>query len=264
MKPHAKVYMKNLTKKIQKRPGIFIGTSGFIYNHWGGGVFYPDGLPQKKWLEYYAEHFDTVELNVTFYRLPSEKAFKSWYKRTPKSFAFGLKGSRFITHIKRLKDCQEPLNLYFNRAKLLREKLSVILWQLPPRYKKDMERLKVFIKYLKPYARYRHVFEFRDESWLSNDVYELFRKVDMAICEADWPGMPQNIPVTASFVYLRRHGPKAEKALYSGCYSKKSLKEDARRIRDWHKKGKSIYVYFNNDEGGWAIKNSLELKGMLA
>lgn len=256
--------MKNPTKKNKKRPTIFIGTSGFVYKHWGGGVFYPDGLPQKKWFEYYTEHFDTVELNVAFYRLPTEKAFESWYKRTPKSFAFSLKGSRFITHIKKLKDCEEPLKLYFDRAKLLREKLSVILWQLPPRYKKDMERLKIFIKYLKPYDRYRHAFEFRDESWFSNDVYELFRKADMAICEADWPGMPQNTPITASFVYLRRHGPEAEKAHYSGCYSKKSLKEDARRIKNLLKKGKSIYVYFNNDEKGRAVKNSLELKGILA
>ncbi|MFN3467773.1 MAG: DUF72 domain-containing protein, partial [Candidatus Brocadiales bacterium] len=163
-----------------------MGTSGFIYPHWGNGVFYPEGLPQRRWLEYYAEYFDTVELNVAFYRLPTEVAFRSWYKRTPKGFAFALKGSRFITHVKRLKDCQEPLELYFGRARLLKEKLSVVLWQLPPRYKKDVQRLETFIKFLKPYASYRHAFEFRDASWMSEEVYKLLSEADMALCEADW------------------------------------------------------------------------------
>lgn len=262
-KPHVIAYMKSISKRIQKRPSILVGTSGFFYDHWGDGTFYPKNLSKRKWLEYYTEHFDTVELNVAFYRLPTEKTFKSWYKRTPKDFAFALKGSRFITHIKRLKDCQDPLKLYFDRAKLLREKLTVILWQLPPRYKINIERLKTFIKYLRPYARCRHAFEFRDESWFSKGVYELLREEDMALCEADYPGMPQNIPATASFVYLRRHGPEAENVIYSGCYSKEYLKRDARRIKNWHKRGKSIYVYFNNDIEGWAIKNSQELKGIL-
>ncbi len=252
-----------MPKKTPKAPAAFVGTSGFIYPHWGGGVFYPEDLPQRRWLEYYTEYFDTVELNVAFYRLPTEEAFKSWHKRTPEGFAFALKGSRFITHIKRLKDCQEPLKLYFERARLLKEKLSAVLWQLPPRYKKDTQRLKAFIKSLKPYTNYRHAFEFRDESWVAEEVYELLGEADMAICEADWPGMPQNLPTTASFAYLRRHGPEAEWGLYAGCYSKASLRKDTKRIRNWMKQDKSVYVYFNNDAEGWAVKNALELKEML-
>jgi uncharacterized protein YecE (DUF72 family) len=244
-------------------PKAFIATSGFIYPHWGGGVFYPEDLPQRRWLEYYCEYFDTVELNVAFYRLPSEEAFKSWYRRTPKGFAFALKGSRFITHIKRLRECQEPLKLYFSRARLLKEKLSVVLWQLPPRYRKDTERLESFITALKPYSRYRHAFEFREASWMSEEVQDLLRGADMALCEADWPGMPQDLPATASFAYLRRHGPEAEWGLYAGCYGKTSLRKDARRIRDWLEQGKGVYVYFNNDAEGWAVRNALELKEIL-
>lgn len=243
-----------------------MGTSGFIYPHWGGGVFYPEGLPQRGWLEYYAERFDTVELNVTFYRLPTEGAFRSWYKRTPEGFAFALKGSRFITHIKRLKDCQAPLELYFDRARLLKEKLSVVLWQLPPRYKKDIQRLKTFIKSLKPYTTYRHAFEFRDASWMAEEVYELLREADMALCEADWPGMPQFAPgesITTGFVYLRHHGPGGEWGLYSGCYSKAFLRKEAERIKALLKQGRSVYIYFNNDAEGWAVRNALELKEIL-
>ena len=270
-------------KKVQRPPTVppshagqaFVGTSGFIYPHWGGGVFYPEDLPQRRWLEYYAGHFDTAELNVTFYRLPTEGAFRSWYKRTPKGFAFALKGSRFITHIKRLKDCQGPLESYFDRARLLKEKLSVVLWQLPPRYKKDTQRLKTFIKSLKPYTACRHAFEFRDASWVAEEVYELLGEADMALCEADWPGMPQstlNGPVTASpvpiryrasFVYLRHHGPGGEWGLYSGCYSKAFLREEAERIKALLKQGRSVYIYFNNDAEGWAVRNALELKEIL-
>ncbi|HHT9153154.1 MAG TPA: DUF72 domain-containing protein [Candidatus Hypogeohydataceae bacterium YC40] len=249
-----------MPKKTQKTLTAFTGTSGFMYPHWGRGVFYPEHLPQRKWLEHYAEYFDTVELNVTFYRLPTAEAFKSWYKRSPRGFAFALKGSRFITHIKRLKDCQSPLKLYFERARLLKEKLSVVLWQLPPRYKKDAQRLRDFIKALKPYTGYRHAFEFRDPSWLEEQIYELLKEADMAICEADWPCMPQDLPLTASFAYLRRHGPGG---LYSGCYSKAFLKQDARRIKDWLDKGRSVYIYFNNDADGWAVRNAIELKEML-
>ena len=123
---------------------ILIGTSGYNYPHWWNGVFYPSDLPQRKWLEYYAEYFDTVELNVSFYRLPKKEVFEGWYKRTPKHFLFAVKGSRFITHIKRLKDCRDPLSLLFEHASPLKEKLGVVLWQLPPRFKFQKERLEEF------------------------------------------------------------------------------------------------------------------------
>ena len=124
---------------------IFIGTSGYNYPHWWNGVFYPSDLPQKKWLEFYTEYFSTVELNVSFYRLPKKEVFEGWYKRTPKKFVFAVKGSRFITHIKRLKDCREPLSLLFDHASSLKEKLGVVLWQLPPRFEFERRDWRSFV-----------------------------------------------------------------------------------------------------------------------
>ncbi|MFQ5862208.1 MAG: DUF72 domain-containing protein [Candidatus Brocadiales bacterium] len=246
-------------RTTRKKARAFVGTSGFMYSHWGNGVFYPKKLPQREWLEFYVEHFNTVELNVVFYRLPSEDAFRSWYRRTPKDFRFALKGSRFITHIKRLKGCSEPLKLYFKRARLLKEKLSVVLWQMPPRFKKDAPRLWDFVRALKDYGSTRHAFEFRDATWFDGDVYEMLHKADMALCMADWPRYGVKIPETASIIYLRRHGPEGGR-LYTGCYPKADLRRDAREIKRWLSAGKDVYIYFNNDERGWAVKNALDVK----
>jgi hypothetical protein len=147
---------------------IRIGTSGYNYPHWWHGIFYPTDLPQRKWLEFYSDFFDSVELNVSFYRLPKKEVFKSWYKRTPSHFSFAVKGSRFITHMKRLKDCREPLTLLLDHAAPLKEKLGVLLWQLPPRFTFQRERLEEFCVLLSTLPRskgLRHAFEFRDDSW---------------------------------------------------------------------------------------------------
>ncbi|MFQ5956351.1 MAG: DUF72 domain-containing protein [Candidatus Brocadiales bacterium] len=246
-------------RTAHKKARVFVGTSGFMYDHWGDGVFYPKKMSQRVWLEFYVEHFSTVELNVAFYRLPSEDAFRSWYRRTPRDFAFALKGSRFITHIKRLKDCREPIKLYFKRARLLKEKLSVVLWQTPPRFKKDIPRLKDFVRALKVRGPTRQAFEFRDESWFDSDVYDILHKADMALCMADWPRYDVNVPDTASFIYLRRHGPEGGR-LYTGCYPKAELRRDVREIKRWLSVGKDVYIYFNNDQHGWAVKNALDVK----
>ncbi|MEE9584284.1 MAG: DUF72 domain-containing protein [Candidatus Brocadiales bacterium] len=250
------------TSTTKKRAAALVGTSGFTYKHWGSGVFYPIKLPQREWLEFYAEHFDTVELNVTFYRLPSEDTFRSWYRRPTKTFKFALKGSRFITHVKRLKDCREPLKLYFKRARLLKEKLSVVLWQMPPRFRKDIPRLRDFVRALRVYRTTRHAFEFRDKTWFDAGVYEILHEADMALCMADWPRFKVEIPETAGFVYLRRHGPEGGR-LYAGCYPKADLRRDAREIKKWLSAGKDVYVYFNNDAHGWAVKNALAVRKLL-
>lgn len=243
-------------KKVAK---AFVGTSGFMYEHWGDGVFYPAGLSKSAWLEFYTEHFDTVELNVAFYRLPSEDAFRSWFRRTPDDFTFALKGSRFITHIKRLEDCRGPLKLYFKRARLLRDKLSVVLWQLPPRFKKDAPRLAGFVRALKGYRSTRHAFEFRDATWFDEEVYEILHGAGAALCMADWPRYDVKVPETADFVYLRRHGPEGGR-LYTGCYPRSDLQRDAQAIKRWLAGGTDVYIYFNNDELGWAVKNALDVK----
>lgn len=241
-------------------PRVYIGTSGYNYSHWAGGVFYPERLPQRKWLEYYSQFFDTVELNVTFYRLPKETAFSGWYERTPPKFRFALKGSRFITHVKKLKDPDEPLNLFLNRIALLKEKAKVILWQLPPGFKVNEERLAGFVSSLRVFSKIRHVLEFREESWICKDVFNILRDNNIAICMADWPPFNNDLPLTSDFVYIRRHGASGS---YATSYSGKELERDAKRIKGWLKKGRDVYIYFNNDAYGYAVENAMTLKELM-
>ncbi|MGD8351743.1 MAG: DUF72 domain-containing protein, partial [Nitrospirota bacterium] len=176
-------------------PDVLVGTSGFSYRHWRG-TFYPEGLAQKNWLGYYCERFPTVELNVTFYRLPKEEAFRKWRSETPERFLFALKGSRFITHIKRLKDPADPLKTFMDRIRPLGPKIGVLLWQLPPNFKRDTERLKGFLKALRRYRR-RSVVEFRNESWLEGEVFDLLKDEGVGLCMADWPPFVDELPITA-------------------------------------------------------------------
>ncbi len=253
--------IKNLQLKAEN--AILIGTSGYNYPHWWNGVFYPEDLPQKKWLEFYAKYFDTVELNVTFYRLPKKETFEGWYKRTPEKFSFSVKGSRFITHIKRLRDCREPLSLFLERASPLKEKLGVILWQLPPRFEFHKERLEEFCVLLStlPHSKaLRHSFEFRDESWFSEASFQILREFNYSLCIAHGSGLPFIERITSRTVYIRLHGGEV---LYGSNYSDNELKEWAKKIKDWQSKGKDIFVYFNNDAFGFAVKNALTLKKMV-
>jgi uncharacterized protein YecE (DUF72 family) len=239
---------------------IYIGTSGYNYPHWWNGIFYPSDLPQKKWLEFYAEHFNTVELNVSFYRLPKKEVFQGWYKRTPKKFVFAVKGSRFITHVRRLKDCREPLSLFFYHASPLKEKLGAVLWQLPPRFKFQKERLEEFCVLVSTLPRsklHRHAFEFRDESWFCNEAFAILEDFHFALCMAHGSGLPSIERTTSDFIYLRFHGGEV---LYGSDYSDKELKQWAENIQNWRKKGKTAFVYFNNDAYGFAVKNALTLK----
>jgi uncharacterized protein YecE (DUF72 family) len=243
---------------------IFIGTSGYNYPHWWDGVFYPPHLPQKKWLEFYAEHFDTVELNVSFYRLPKKEVFEGWYNRTPTRFSFAVKGSRFITHNKRLKDCREPLSLLLDHASPLKEKLGVVLWQLPPRFRFQKERFEQFCVLLSTLPRSKclcHAFEFRDESWFCHEAFHILEEFNFAFCIAHGSGLPFMERTTSDFTYLRFHGGEV---LYGSNYSDKELQQWAEKIRDWRKKGKTVFVYFNNDAYGFAVKNGLTLKKFIS
>lgn len=244
-------------KKIRS----IIGTSGFTYEHWGNGVFYPTGLSKNKWLEHYAQFLDSVELNVSFYRLPSENAFKGWYQRTPDNFSFAVKGSRFITHVKKLNEVETPLRLFFDRVKFLKEKLLVVLWQLPAMFKVHTDRLSDFVLLLKRVSTVSHAFEFRNESWFCEDVYHILKDANMAICKADWPKFTKKAPIVADFVYLRHH--TAGQYLYGGCYSDTALRADAKKVKSWLKEGKNVFVYFNNDEAGYAVKNAITLSQLV-
>jgi uncharacterized protein YecE (DUF72 family) len=235
-----------------------IGCSGFLYDSWRGN-FYPEHLPHKGWLPFYAQRFNTVELNVTFYRLLKKEAFERWYRETPPDFTFVLKGSRFITHIKKLKDVELPLSTFFNLTATLKEKFEVVLWQLPPTLRLNLKNFENFLKYLKPYP-VRHAFEFRNKSWICKSVFRLLTEYNMAACMADWPEFIDELPLTADFVYLRRHG---EEGNYQTDYTTEQLKKDASRIKGYLKEGKDVYMYFNNDAYGHAPKNALELCAIL-
>jgi uncharacterized protein YecE (DUF72 family) len=238
-------------------PELHIGCSGFNYPHWKK-IFYPEGLPQKRWLGHYQTLFSTVELNVTFYRLPLASSFERWHKTTPDDFTFAIKGSRYITHLKRLLEPEEPLKLFFERAKPMKKKLKVVLWQFPPNFQINLERLGNFLKLIGKYS-VKHTFEFRHESWLTDEVITICKEHNVSMCMADSPDFIFNLPVTSDFVYIRRHGTKG----HDGDYSTEFLKQDAARIKEYMKKGKDVFIYFNNDAYGYAPKNALELKKML-
>jgi len=240
-----------------KKGKIYIGTSGYNYSDWKG-VFYPKDLPQKRWLEHYQKFFGTVELNVTFYRLPQKAAFKSWDKRTRKDFVFALKGSRFITHIKRLKEPKKSLKIFFEQSSPLKKKAKIILWQLPPSYKINLKRLEIFLKETRK-CKVRNAFEFRHESWFCDDVFGLLKKYGATFCFADWPKFNKKAPEDFTYIYVRRHG-EILGLLYCRKYTDRELKKDAENIKKWLKEGKDVYVYFNNDRNGYAVENALTLE----
>lgn len=234
--------------------GVHVGTSGWNYKHWKGS-FYPKVLPQKKWLAYYVEHFDTVEVNNTFYQLPEYTTFDTWRETVPRGFTFALKASRFITHMKKLKDPNTSSEKFFDRSERLEDKLGPILFQLPPGWQLNRERLAEFLEALPPAHRY--VFEFRNESWEINEVYDLLRQYNIAFCMQDFRGKQSPREITADFTYVRMHGPG--EIAYAGSYSDAALKKWAREIENRRQELKDVYVYFNNDIGGCAVKDAMRL-----
>jgi uncharacterized protein YecE (DUF72 family) len=233
----------------------YIGTSGWNYKHWWNDEFYPKELRSSEWLKYFVEHFNTVEINNSFYRLPSEVAFQNWRTQVPSGFTFAVKASRFLTHIKRLKDPEDPIDLFFSRAKHLKDRLGPVLFQLPPRFKIDLERLESFLAALEKYISRQHmrcVMEFRDATWLVPAVFKMLKQRRVALCFADWRDMQVTAPVTADFVYVRRHSGSAG----GGNYSKTELDRDVEQMRLWLRRGLDVYIYFNNDIGGHAIRNA--------
>jgi len=232
---------------------IWVGTSGWHYDHWRER-FYPRELPKPKWLEFYSRSFATVELNNSFYHLPSEKAFASWRDSSPQSFAFAVKVSRFITHLKKLRDAEEPLTNFLSRAKLLDRKLGPLLYQLPPNLHRNERLLESFLSMLP--SSLSHVFEFRHQSWLVQEVFSLLRRYNIGFCIFDMPDFTTPIEVTADFAYIRFHGSSM---MYGGCYSDEELTDWAQRIAGLAQDVKAVYAYFNNDAEGFAVSNALTL-----
>ena len=236
-----------------------IGTSGWHYKHWIGR-YYPDDVKPGEMLQFYLRDFDTVELNNTFYHLPSESSFDAWRAATPRDFLFAVKGSRFITHMIKLKDPERGLANFLPRAERLRGKLGPILWQLPPKWNVNVERLEEFLEALP--RGHRYAFELRNQSWMTDKVYELLRKHDAAFCIYELAGYHSPFEITASWTYVRLHGPTTSK--YAGSYSDVQLEAWAKRIEEWRAKMKAVYVYFDNDDSAYAVNNALTLKALCA
>lgn len=236
---------------------IFIGTCGWSYNHWEE-VFYPK-IPAQRRLHFYAQFFKTVEVNSTFYGLPRMQTVKNWTLQVPPSFCFSIKASRFITHVKRLKNCQESLQLFYNQIGYFEQQVGPILFQLPPSFEKDTERLQEFVELLSP--QYKYTFEFRADSWFDEEVYELLKEKKIALCISDLNGSLSPIEVTADFVYIRLHGPEEA---YQGYYGKTGLASWAKRIEDWvNRDEKGVYIYFDNTDKGPAIQDAQLLEKMI-
>jgi uncharacterized protein YecE (DUF72 family) len=237
---------------------IFIGTSGWHYKHWIG-TFYPAGTKAKEQFEHYTKHFDTVEINNSFYKLPPRAVFETWYRSTPKKFLFVIKANRFITHNLKLTRPKEPLARLFNSILALKKKLGPILFQLPPKWKVNIERLKEFLEALP--KGYSYVFEFRNETWYHEAVYQLLKEYNCAFCIYELAGHISPTKITADFIYVRLHGPSENK--YQGCYTKAALRKWAKQCIEWQGQKKDVYIYFDNDQEGYAAHNAVLLKTLV-
>lgn len=240
-----------------RRGSLRIGTSGWSYKHWKG-TFYPPDIKESTQFAYFKQYFNTVEINSSFYHLPTEKTFEKWYKDAPDDFLFVVKASRYITHMKKLHDTKESVGYFLRNASALKEKLGPILFQLPPRWQLNTKRLEEFISDLP--KDHRYVFEFRNPTWYDAQVKNLLENDNHAFCiyELDRHQSPEW--VTADFVYIRLHGPLGK---YEGSYSDEILKRWALKCHNWIEEGKDVFVYFDNDQLGYAAFNALNLKKLL-
>ncbi len=236
----------------ERRGALRVGTSGFQYEHWRG-VFYPPDLPRRRWFAHYAAHFDVVEINNTFYGLPSEKAFERWRAQAEENFSYALKFSRYGTHVKRLADPERTIGLFLERARRLGPLLGPILVQLPPRWKVLPERLARFLEVAPDDVRW--AIELRDPSWLREDVYDVLREHGAALCIHDILD-EHPLEITADWLYLRYHGPSR----YAGSYAPGALRAEARWIGEQLARGRDVFAFFNNDAQGHAVHNALELR----
>ena len=240
---------------------IRIGCSGWNYQHWRNGVFYPPRCAARNWLRFYAEHFDTVEVNMTFYRLSKVETVRRWVEETPPGFLFAVKVSRYLTHVKRLNDVAPNIAILYDRIRPLLEspKLGPLLWQLPPTFRRDDERLARALQEFP--SDQRHAIEFRHESWFVPEVMALLRARNVALVIGDRPQVHafQTHELTADFTFVRFHAGTRGR---NGNYSHAELDEWGERLRRWAREV-DVYAYFNNDWEGFAVENALYLKGRL-
>lgn len=243
---------------------FFVGTSGFYYVHWVGS-FYPEDLSRDEVLNFYSQHFNTVEINSSFYHIPRKKTVERWFSSVPGSFVFSFKLNRSLTHIRPLLPDPEKIYKFFSKFLGIKKRKTIFLIQLPARVKPDLIKLKAFIELLP--KDFLYAFEFRNKAWFSEPVYEILRKKNMAIVFSDsplkssgeflWPKVEVE---TADFFYLRFHGSKS---LYRSSYTEEELEAYAKLIKEKLKKGMQVFAYFNNDAEGYAVENAKLLKEMV-
>jgi uncharacterized protein YecE (DUF72 family) len=237
-------------------PSVRVGCSGWQYKHWRGD-FYPAELPASRWLEHYSRCFDTVEINNSFYRLPEAPTFAAWRQRAPAGFLFAVKASRFLTHMKKLKDPEDPIARFFSRAVELGRSLGPVLYQLPPRWPFNLERLPGFLEALP--RRRRHVIEFREPTWYDDRVFALLERYGVALCLHDMQGSASGRLAVGPFVYVRFHGTSK----YNGRYPDDALDTWADWLGERTVEGKAVFAYFNNDTGGHAPRDAVRLRNAL-
>jgi uncharacterized protein YecE (DUF72 family) len=242
---------------MARQGDIRIGTSGWSYDHWVG-PFYPEDLPRDRRLRYYAERFRSVEIDSSFYGLPRRSTLRAWRDEVPADFVFAAKASRYITHMKKLRDPRQGLDRFLKRMGALGDRLGPVVFQLPPRWRFDAGRLEAFLQALG--RGFRCAFELRDPSWLNAEALALLERHRAAFCIYDLGGFLSPKEVTADFVYVRLHGPGGP---YQGSYGDAALSGWARAISGWSRKGLSVYCYFDNDDRGYAASNAARLQEML-
>ena len=236
---------------------INTGCSGFFNWHWKG-IFYPEDLSSSQWFAFYCEHFNTIELNSTFYKFPTAKTLEVWYKKSPADFSFAVKAPRLITHYKKLKDCSQELDEFYNTCELgLKDKMGCLLFQFPPSFKYDRDSLELVINSLKP--QFKNVVEFRNSSWWNQEVYDAFEENAIIFCSVNHPLLPEDIIITSSTVYVRLHG---NPQVFYSSYSDEFLLNLHNSLSD-NKQLNDAYVFFNNTASTAGILNAQQFKAFI-
>jgi uncharacterized protein YecE (DUF72 family) len=236
---------------------VRIGCSGWIYKHWRG-LFYPENLPVKRWFAHYAERFDTVEINNSFYRLPPPATFAAWREQAPQGFCYAVKANRFLTQAKKLKDCEEPMARMMMSVEPLRPALGPLLFQMPPRFRLNLERLEAFLRIVP--RDVVSVFEFREPSWYCDAVFDLLDRSGASFCVHDMPGLASPRVAIGPAAYLRFHGTEGK---YVGRYGDAALADWSDWIVEQAQSGRTVWAYFNNDIHGHAIADAQALRAMV-
>ncbi len=259
---HFQDFVPSPAIKVSNRPfgmaKIYIGTSGWHYGHWVG-PFYPRSMKSGQFLPFYAERFCAAEINNTFYKLPDQESLTAWRNATPQDFVFACKASRFITHMKKLRDPRDTIRRFFQSIEALDPKAGPILFQLPPRWHFNPERLKAFLEALP--KDYRYGFEFRDDSWFVPETYRMLSSHNAAFCIYELAGARSPVELTADLVYVRLHGPGSA---YRGSYDDAALSGWLRQFSQWRSNGRDVYCFFDNDEKGYAALNAQRMTELLA